>query len=81
MMKQLSTIDKRKYEVQLVGVLECKLERRDEGIIDLSEHGSLCQGVRHLTTRDDVGLSDCLESVDSPGIVLADLHDLRVRRT
>lgn len=46
MVKQFSTIDKRQYQVQLLGTLEGKLEGHNEWAIDLSEDSSFSKSMR-----------------------------------
>ena len=69
-MEQLAPVDKGQHEVEFLRRLEGKFQGDDEGVVDLSEHGTLGQGMRHLRTRDDMGLSDGLEGVDSAGVTL-----------
>ena len=75
--EQLATVDKREDEVELLGILERKLERYDERVVDLREHCSFGEGVRHFGSRHDVRFADRLERVDSARVLLAHLHDLR----
>lgn len=76
-MEQLSSVDKREDEVELLLGLKRELEGNDEGVVDLGEDGSLGEGVDDLGTGDDVRLSDRLQRVDSGGVALSDLHDLQ----
>ena len=75
-MEELATVDEREAQVELLGVLERELERANERIVDLAEHGAFRQGVRDLGPADDVRLLDDLEGVDSARVLLPDLHDL-----
>lgn len=75
-MEQLSSVDEGEDEIKLLLGLERELEGYDERVVDLSEDGSFREGVDDFGTGDDVGLSDGLESVDSRGITLSNLHDL-----
>lgn len=64
-------------QVQLIWVLERKLQGHDKGVVDQGKDSSLGQNVGDLTgTRRDVCLADSLESIDSLSILLADLHNL-----
>lgn len=74
--EQLAAVHKRQDEIELLGVLERKLERDDERVVDLRKDGSFGERVRHFRPRHDVRLADRLERVDPTRILLADLHDL-----
>ena len=65
MMEKLSAIDESQYEVQLFGRLEREFEGDDEWAIDLGEDGPFGQSVGDFGPRDNVGLSDGFESVDT----------------
>ncbi|KAI3482758.1 hypothetical protein L1887_54514 [Cichorium endivia] len=76
MVEELTAVDKRQHEVQLVRTLEREFERHDERIVDLRQHGALGQRVRHLGARHNVRLADGLERVDARRVALAHLHHL-----
>lgn len=77
MVEELSTINESEDEVELLLRLERELERDNERVVDLGEDGSLGKGVGDLGARDNVRLANCFERVDTRGVALADLHDLR----
>lgn len=45
MMEELSSVNKSKHNVQLLGRLERKLKRHDERVVHLGQHRSFGQGV------------------------------------
>lgn len=63
MMKQLSTVNERQYQIEFVGALKCKLEWYNERVSHLSQHRLLCHCMRHFRTRDDTRLSQNLHGV------------------
>jgi hypothetical protein len=65
MVEQLPTIDITEDEVKLLGALERRLEGHDEGRSDLSENGTLGEGVNDFGARDDVRFADRFEGVDA----------------
>lgn len=74
--EELATVDERQAQVQLLGTLKRELERDDERVVDLGQHRSLGERVRHLAARDNVRLAESLERVDPTSVLLANLHDL-----
>jgi len=78
MVEQLPTIDISQDEVKLLGALKRELEGHDEGRSDLSENGTLGEGVNDFGARDDVRFADRFEGVDAVRVFFADLHDLWV---
>lgn len=79
-MEKFTSVNKREDEVKFFGRLERKLERDDEWVVDLREHRSFRQRVRHLRPGDDVRLANRLERVDTRCVPLPHLHDLMMRR-
>ena len=77
--EQLAAVHERQDQVELLGVLERKLERDDERVVDLREDGPFGERVRDFGPRHDVRLADRLERVDPTRVLLADLHDLPIR--
>lgn len=77
--EKLSSVDKSKHEVELLGRLEGKLQRHDEGVVDLGQDGSLGECVSDFGPRDDMGLSDGLEGV-YPTCILLSVCALEVAR-
>jgi hypothetical protein len=75
-MEELASVDEGEDDVELLGRLEGELEGNDEGVVDLGEDGTFGEGVGDFGPRDDVGLSDGLESVDPHGVAFTNLHDL-----
>lgn len=65
MMEEFATIDESENEVKLFRRLEGKLERNDEGIVDLSKNRAFGQSVCDFGSRDNMGLADGFESIDS----------------
>jgi hypothetical protein len=64
MMKQLSTIDERQYEVELFSRLEREFKGDNKWTIDFGEDSPFGQSVGDFGSRDDVGFSNRLEGVD-----------------
>lgn len=77
--EQLSSVDECQYEVQLLFRLEGEFQRHNERAVDLGEHGPLGECMRDFGTRDNVRLSNRLESVDSESVPFSHLHNLYCR--
>jgi hypothetical protein len=69
-MEQLSTIDKRQNEVELLWRLEGELERYNERVVDLRQNRSFGKCVGHFGPRNNVSFPNRLERIDTMRITL-----------
>lgn len=70
MVEQFTAVDKGKNKIELLRRLERELQGYNEGVVDLREHGSLCESVCDFRSVNDVSLADCLQGVDSASVFL-----------
>jgi hypothetical protein len=68
MMEQFASVDERQNQVELFGGLEREFKRYDKRIVNLSQDRAFRQSVVNLRSRNDVGLSYRLQSVDTLGV-------------
>lgn len=79
-MKQLAPVDERQDEVKLLRRLEGEFQRHNKRIVDLSQNGTFGERMIDLRTRDNMGFTDSLESVNSLSVTLPISHISKVRR-
>lgn len=71
MMKQLAPVDEREDEVKLLRRLEREFQRYDKRIVDLCQNGTFSERMVNLRTRDNMGFTDGLKSINSLSVALS----------